>query len=102
MSKKSVRGGDVAGLLERFAQLRKKAHARTGRNFPIIVIQEAGLDDGLPVHSFRSLLADLATYCRIQATTALNEKYVFTLHTRPTPIQSRAFELLAINPDRTQ
>src|SRR4249919_2367290 len=59
-------------------------------------------DDGLPVHSFRSLLADLATYCRIQATTALNQKYVFTLHTRPTPIQSRAFELLAINPDRTQ
>ena len=59
-------------------------------------------DDGLPVHSFRSLLADLATYCRIQATTALNKKYLFTLHTRPTPIQSRAFELLAINPDRTQ
>ena len=59
-------------------------------------------DDGLPVHSFQSLLADLATYCRIQATTALNEKYVLTLHTRPTPIQSRAFELLAINPDRTQ
>ena len=60
------------------------------------------IDDGLPVHSFQSLLADLATYCRIQATTALNEKYVLTLHTRPTPIQSRAFELLAINPDRTQ
>jgi hypothetical protein len=59
-------------------------------------------DDGLPVHSFQSLLADLATYCRIQATTALNEKYVFTLHTRPTPIQQRAFELLEINPDRTQ
>ena len=59
-------------------------------------------DDGLPVHSFQSLLADLATYCRIEATTALNEKYVLTLHTRPTPIQSRAFELLAINPDRTQ
>ena len=39
-------------------------------------------DDGLPVHSFQSLLADLATYCRIQATTALNEKYVLTLHTR--------------------
>jgi len=30
-------------------------------------------DDGLPVHSFQSLLADLATYCRIQATTAVNE-----------------------------
>jgi hypothetical protein len=59
-------------------------------------------DDGLPVHSFQSLLADLATYSRIQATTALNDKYVFTLHTRPTPTQQRAFELLAINPVRTQ
>jgi hypothetical protein len=59
-------------------------------------------DDGLPVHSFQTLLADLATYCRIQATTALNEKYRFTLHTKPTPIQQRAFELLGINPDRTQ
>jgi hypothetical protein len=65
--------------------------------------QTTGLtDDGLPVHSFQSLLADLATYARIQATTALNDKYVFTLHTRPTPIQQRAFELLALNPDRTQ
>ena len=59
-------------------------------------------DDGLPVHSFQTLLADLATYSRIQATTALNEKYVFTLHTRPTPTQQRVFELLGINPDRTQ
>ena len=57
--------------------------------------------DGLPVHSFQTLLADLATYYRIP-TTALNEKYLFTLHTRPTPIQQRAFELLGINPDRTQ
>src|SRR5450631_4406723 len=44
MSKHSVRGGEVAGLLERLAQLRQKAQARTGRNLPIIVIQEAGLD----------------------------------------------------------
>ena len=59
-------------------------------------------DDGLPVHSFQTLLADLATYSRIQATTALNQKYVFTLHTRPTQTQQRAFDLLGINPDRTQ
>jgi transposase len=44
MSKHSVLGGDVAGLLERFAELQKKAQARTGRHFPIIVIHEAGLD----------------------------------------------------------
>ncbi len=44
MSKHAVRGGDVARLLERFAQLRKKALARTGKVFPFVVIQEAGLD----------------------------------------------------------
>jgi transposase len=42
MSKHPVRGGHVAGLLERFAERQKKAQARTGGNFPIIVIQEAG------------------------------------------------------------
>ena len=44
MSKHTVRGGDVAGLLKRFAQLREKAQGRTGKVFPLIVIQEAGLD----------------------------------------------------------
>ena len=43
MSKQVVRG-DVAGLLERFARLREKARARTGKAFPFVVIQEAGLD----------------------------------------------------------
>ena len=49
MSKHSVRGGDVAGLLERFAQIQEKARARTGRSFPIIMLQEAGLD-GFWIH----------------------------------------------------
>jgi transposase len=49
MSKHSVRGGDVAGLLMRFAQLQEKARARTGRMFPIVAIQEAGLD-GFWIH----------------------------------------------------
>jgi transposase len=49
MSKHSVRGGDSAELLERFAQLREKARIRTGKRFPIIVIQEAGLD-GFWIH----------------------------------------------------
>src|SRR5271155_3703131 len=42
MSKHSVPAGEVSGLLRRFAELRRKAAARTGRDFPIIVIQEAG------------------------------------------------------------
>jgi transposase len=44
MSKHSVLAGEVSGLLRRFAELRCKAVARTGRDCPIIVIQEAGLD----------------------------------------------------------
>lgn len=49
MSKHTVAGGDVAALLERFEHLRAKARARLGRTFPIIVIQEAGLD-GFWIH----------------------------------------------------
>jgi hypothetical protein len=32
MSKHAMRGGNVAGLLERFAQLREKARMRTGKS----------------------------------------------------------------------
>jgi len=49
MSKHSVRGGDFAGLMERFAQLQEKARLRTGQSFRIIVVQEAGLD-GFWIH----------------------------------------------------
>ena len=88
---------------EAAAAMRASIVAKAERSEAARRKQTTGLtDDGLPVHSFQSLFADLATYARIQATTALNDKYVFTLHTRPTPIQQRAFELLALNPDRTQ
>ncbi|MDK1494656.1 IS110 family transposase [Sinorhizobium sp. 7-81] len=49
MSKHAVAAGDVAGMLARFAELNRKAEARTGKCFPIIVIQEAGLD-GFWIH----------------------------------------------------
>lgn len=49
MYKHSVGAGDVAGLLMRLAQLQEKAQARTGQSFPIIAIQEAGLD-GFWIH----------------------------------------------------
>jgi transposase len=44
MSKHSVTAGDVAGLMKLFADFRRKAEARTGESYPIITIQEAGLD----------------------------------------------------------
>lgn len=44
MPKHSVVAGDLKGLLERFADLQRKALARTGKSYPIITIHEAGLD----------------------------------------------------------
>jgi len=49
MSKHSARGGDIAELMTHFTKLRDKAHARAGASFPIITIQEAGLD-GFWIH----------------------------------------------------
>src|SRR3981081_3497006 len=49
MSKHSVPASDVSGLLRRFAELRRKAAARTGRDVAVIGFQEAGLD-GFWIH----------------------------------------------------
>ena len=52
--------------------------------------------DGRPVHSFRTLLADLATLARNTIITAINPLYPLTVVTRPTPIQQKAFDLLGL------
>lgn len=49
MSKHAVPGGDIAGLLTRLAEIKEKARRRTGKGFPIIAVQEAGLD-GFWIH----------------------------------------------------
>ena len=49
MSKHALRSGVVAGLRARFSQLKEKVRIRTGQAFPVIVIQEAGLD-GFWIH----------------------------------------------------
>jgi len=88
---------------EAAARLRDSVVAKAQRS-PAAKRKEAtGLTaDGLPVHSFQSMLADLATYSRIQVATALNENYVFTVYSRPTPTQAHAFELLGVKPECTQ
>ena len=55
-------------------------------------------EDDLPLHSFRSLLRDLATLVLNKATVPTNPNYTFNLLTKPTPLQARAFELLAVSP----
>ena len=49
MSKHTITGGDLPGLFERFALLQERARARSGRTYPVVVIQEAGLD-GFWIH----------------------------------------------------
>jgi transposase len=44
MSRQSVTAGDTTKLMKLFAELKRKAAARTGQTYPMITIQEAGLD----------------------------------------------------------
>ena len=72
--------------------------AKAERSPAAIAKQTTGVTpDGLPVHSFSSLLADLATLARNTVTTAINPHRPFTLLTRPTPIQQKAFDLLGLS-----
>ena len=59
-------------------------------------------EDGLPVHSFRTLLKDLGTLTYNITHTALHPEVKITLTTRPTPLQDKAFKLLGLNPACTQ
>jgi transposase len=74
---------------------RRSVVAQAKRSKAAVKKQTTGLtDDGLPVHSFRSLLADLATLTQNTITTAIAPHYPLTVLTRPTPIQQKAFDLL--------
>lgn len=52
--------------------------------------------DGLPVHSFQTLLGDLATIVRNRIQPAEKHIPAFDMLTQPTAIQQRAFDLLAV------
>ena len=59
-------------------------------------------DDGLPLHSFRTLLQDLGTLAYNVTHTRLNPEAKIIITTRPTSLQTKAFELLGLNPACTQ
>ena len=76
---------------------RRSVVAQAQRSKSATKKQTTGLtEDGLPVHSFHSLLADLATLARNTITTAITPHYPLTVLTRPTPVQQKAFDLLSI------
>jgi Transposase DDE domain len=53
-------------------------------------------EDGLPLHSFLTLLAELATRCRDTARLKSDPSRTFQIVTEPTLLQARAFELLGL------
>jgi transposase len=77
--------------------LRSSVVAQAQRSNTAVKKQATGVTpDGLPVHSFRTLLADLATLARNTIVTAINPLYPLSVVTRPTSVQQKAFDLLGI------
>jgi len=76
---------------------RESVVAKAQRSPAAIRKQTTGITaDGLPVHSFRTLLADLATLARNTIVTAVAPNLPLTVFTRPTKVQQRAFELAEV------
>src|SRR5271166_1544390 len=81
--------------------LRASVVAKAERSPAALAKQTTGrTDDGLPVHSFHTLIAGLATLTRNTVETAVAPGMPFTITARPTPIQTKAFQLLGVT--RTQ
>ncbi len=77
--------------------LRASVVAKAQRSPAAVTKQTTGrTEDGLPVHSFQTLLADLATLTRNTVATAIAPDHPFTITARPTPIQKKAFDLLGV------
>ena len=54
------------------------------------------------MHSFRSLLDDLATIAKNRVVAPLADVEPFELITRPTALQRKAFKLLGVRLERTR
>src|ERR1700739_1333424 len=75
--------------------------AKAERSPAAVTKQTTGrTEEGLPVHSFPTLLDDLATLTRSPLVTAIAPEQPFPLIARPTPVQQRARDLLGLS--RTQ
>src|SRR5690242_15113729 len=76
---------------------RRSVVAQAQRSKTAIRKQTTGITpDGLAVHSFRTLLADLATLARNTIITAITPLHPLIVLTRPPPIQHKAFDLLGL------
>ncbi len=83
--------------------LRDSVVAKAQRSPSAIAKQTTGrTEDGLTVHSFQTLMADLNTIVRNTMVTALAPDQPFIITTKATPIQQKAFDLLGVTIACTQ
>jgi transposase len=88
---------------EAAAALRSSIVAKAQRSPAAVAKQTTGVTpDGLPVHSFQSLLADLGSLTLNKIVTPLTDTYEITAYATPTALQRKAFNLLGVDPERTQ
>jgi transposase len=77
--------------------LRSSVVAQAQRSPTAVAKQTTRLtEDGLPVHSFHTLLSDLATCVRNTIVTAIAPNHPIIVVSRPTPVQQKAFTLLGL------
>lgn len=82
-------GGEVQPTsVVRPAQRSLRAHRKA---------QTKRTDEGAPVHSFQTLLQDLATVAKNRVRPKATGAVAFDMITTPTPLQQRAFDLLGIS-----
>ena len=87
--------GDRARVKEAADALRKSVVAKAERSPAAVAKQTTGrTPDGLPIHSFQTLIADLATLTKNTVEIATAPGAPFTITARPTPIQKKALDLL--------
>ena len=81
------------------AERQRASVVQKARRSPAARAKAAGkrTGDDLPVHSFRTLLADLGTLTANTMRVA-DGNATFTMLTKPTPVQQRSFELLGVTP----
>ncbi len=81
------------------AERQRASVVRKAKRSPAARAKAAGkrTDDDLPVHSFRTLLADLGTLTANTMRVADGDA-TFTMLTKPTLVQQRCFELLGVTP----
>ena len=77
--------------------LRKSVVAPAQRSLATLKKIRGLASDGLPVHSFQSLMADLGTLTKNRVHVK-NTGSTFELYATPTPVQNRAFHLLGLSP----